>query len=80
MVSRGLVAAACAAALVQGGLLSKRHEARSKGAGRTRGAAAPAAASVDASIGPRDSSRAGLARGSIASRQPREPETGPGKE
>ena len=43
MVSRGLVAAACAAALVQGGLLSKRHEAWSKGAGRTRGAAAPAA-------------------------------------
>ena len=36
MVSRGLVAAACAAALVQGGLLSKRHEARHKGAGRTR--------------------------------------------
>ena len=52
MVSRGLVAAACAAALVQGGLLSKRHEARSQGAGRTRGAAAPAA-SREPATGPR---------------------------
>ena len=61
-VNCGLVAAVCAAALVQGGLLSKRHEARHgalggilAGAGHTRGAAAPAAS---------------------RSRQPREPATG----
>ena len=36
MVSRGLVAAACAAAFVQGGLLSKRHEAARRRAPRLK--------------------------------------------